>query len=75
MPRRKTSCASSQLPSWLHYNMAFLPALVQNVGDAGGGDACTTDGEPAGIAVVVELYTCISFSVGYDVGIPIDRTS
>ena len=75
MPRRKTSCASSQLPSWLHYNMAFLPALVQNVGDAGGGDAGTAYRELAGIAVVVELHAGISFSVGYDVGSPIDRTS
>ena len=47
------------------------PSLVQDVGNAGGGDAGGVDGELAGKAVVVEFYAGVAILISYYVGIPI----
>ena len=50
---------------------AHLPNFIEDVGDAGGGDAGSVDGEFAGKAVVVELYAGVSILISYHVGIPV----
>ena len=50
----------------------LLPNLVQDVGDTGGGDAGSGDGEAAGKVVVVELHTGTAVLISYHVGIPVE---
>ena len=53
-----------------HAACILSPSLIQDVGDAGGGDSGSIDGKLAGKAVVVELHAGMTILIGYDVGIP-----
>ena len=48
---------------------SMLPSLVEDVGDAGGGNAGTANGKAVSKVVVVKLNAGAAFLIGYNVGI------
>ena len=49
----------------------MLPSLVEDVGDAGGGNAGTANGKAVSKVVVVKLNAGAAFLIGYHVRIPV----